>query len=832
MGCIFIDKVRKHNLVCGYNDYVIDISNPCVTGETLILTDKGYYRIDSLVGKEVNVWNGYRYSKVVPRITGHNQKMLHIELSNGMSLDCTEYHKWVLKDGSRVEANKLKIGDSLMKWEYPIIDTGSYDTKHDAYTNGFYSGDGTRNKSEICIYGNKDIVIPYLNSNHVLNQKKRKVVVLNEVPLGKTYVPSVDKSIKYRLEWLAGLIDSDGCINNYPCGISISSIDKDFLKKVQLMLSTLGCFSSVSIMHKAELKYLPKNNGSGENAEYYCKTSYRLNITSYYVTKLIEIGLKLHCVKIDSLSEVNNIRYATISSISKIDDEETVYCFTEPLNHTGVFNGIMTAQCAEYFANDGNSCLLQSINLYNIVEDKFTDNAHINYDKLKYLVRLSVDMMNQTQDYGYSMQPLDKNRKNIDDWRSIGLGVFALADMFIAMKVKYGSDESIKLVSDIFDVINMTALDESAELAKKYGTYGKYDWNKQKKSPIIKALLLSDEGKKVYNKIKINGLRNSSLISVAPTGTISLFMGKFSGGVEPLFRVGYDRTTHSGEDNNFVFRVFAHSVDDLLKLNNLPNTLTNEEIKKKFPWVVESQDITPIDRIRVQSVMQDYVDNAISSTINLPEGTSAEKIFDIYVNAWKQGLKGITVFVDNCKRGNILGVNKKEPEFKYDSITPISRRGVKEIGGATYRLRTACVDKMYLTVNKTDDGDIFEVFANPSAGCTSNIMTITRLVSMALRSGIKVEEIIKELSAMKCPACQALIRKGEKDIELSCGNAIAKALKLAYNTKETHSKVVEVDNVKEDDTSGLYECPECHHKTLKLEAKCAVCNYCGYSKCN
>ena len=488
--------------------------------------------------------------------------------------------------------------------------------------------------------------------------------------------------------------------------------------------------------------------------------------------------------------------------------------------------------CAEYFANDGNSCLLQSINLYNIVEDKFTDNAHINYDKLKYLVRLSVDMMNQTQDYGYSMQPLDKNRKNIDDWRSIGLGVFALADMFIAMKVKYGSDESIKLVSDIFDVINMTALDESAELAKKYGTYGKYDWNKQKKSPIIKALLLSDEGKKVYNKIKINGLRNSSLISVAPTGTISLFMGKFSGGVEPLFRVGYDRTTHSGEDKNFVFRVFAHSVDDLLKLNNLPNTLTNEEIKKKFPWVVESQDITPIDRIRVQSVMQDYVDNAISSTINLPEGTGAEKIFDIYVNAWKQGLKGITVFVDNCKRGNILGVNKKEPEFKYDSITPISRRGVKEIGGATYRLRTACVDKMYLTVNKTDDGDIFEVFANPSAGCTSNITTVTRLVSMALRSGIKVEEIIRELSAMKCPACQALIRKGEKDIELSCGNAIAKALKLAYSTKETHSKVVEVDNVKEDDTSGLYECPECHHKTLKLEAKCASCSYCGFSRCN
>lgn len=104
---------------------------------------------------------------------------------------------------------------------------------------------------------------------------------------------------------------------------------------------------------------------------------------------------------------------------------------------------------------------------------------------------------------------------------------------------------------------------------------------------------------------------------------------------------------------------------------------------------------------------------------------------------------------------------------------------------------------------------------------------------MAIRSGIKVNEIIKELSAMKCPACQALIRKGEKGIELSCGNAIAKALKMAYNEKSEPKQVKKVEVVEKDDnTNGLYECPECHHKTLKLEAKCAVCNYCGYSKCN
>lgn len=487
--------------------------------------------------------------------------------------------------------------------------------------------------------------------------------------------------------------------------------------------------------------------------------------------------------------------------------------------------------CAEYFGNDGNSCLLQSINLYNIVCNKFSDNVYIDYNKLERLVRLSIRMMNQTQDYGYDMLPLDKNRKNVDDWRSIGLGVFGLADMLIAMKIRYGSKEALDVISDIFNKINLWTLDESCNEAQRYGTFGKYDWEKQKESPIIKALLLSDEGKQIYDKIEKYGLRNSSLLSCAPTGTISLFMGRFSGGVEPLFRCGYDRTSHQGEHKDIVFRVFAHSIEDLLKYHNLPLTLSNEKIKEKFDWVVESEDITPIDRIATQSVMNEYIDNAISSTINLPNSATWQDIYDIYINAWRQKCKGITVFRDGCSRGNILGVNKKEETntFKYDSIEPISRRGVKEVSGKTYKLKTAC-SKMYLTVNKTDEGDVFEVFANITGGCTSNISSLCRLTSAALRSGMKVEKIIEELRAVSCPACQALRKKGEMDIELSCGNAIAKALEKAYNDKDKTSMVVE--KVKEESEDGLYECPECGQRTLRLEAKCVVCSNCSYSLCN
>jgi ribonucleoside-diphosphate reductase alpha chain len=477
--------------------------------------------------------------------------------------------------------------------------------------------------------------------------------------------------------------------------------------------------------------------------------------------------------------------------------------------------------CAEFFGNDGNSCNLQSINLYNIVENKFTSRAEIDYKKLDKLVRLSIKMLNQALEYGYSMQPLDKNRKCIDDWRSIGLGVFGLADMFIALGVKYGSELSIDITSELFDYINKVAIDESCNLTELYGTFGKYTWEETKKSPLIELLKFGN--KQLYEKVHKLGLANGTLLSIAPTGSLSLFMGGFSGGCEPLFKVSYDRTTHSTEDAGKTFKVYARSVKDLLEYNNLSLDLSTEEIKDKFSYVIESHEINPTDRVLLQAIMQGYVDNAISSTINLPEGTTAEEINSIYLFAWQQGLKGITVYVDGCKRGNILGVDKtkKDIDMVYDSIAPISRRETDEVDGKTYRLSTSCAKKMYLTINKTNDGDIFEVFANPSGGCISNVTTITRLVSMALRSGVKVNEIIDELSSSKCPACQNMRKEGNTKVSLSCGNAIADALRKAYDSGEVT-----------DNTDGLYECPECHKKTLRLEAKCSTCSNCGYSTCN
>ena len=837
-GAIFIDRVRGYNLLNGYKDYQIDVSNPCVTGDTLILTDCGYKRIDSLVGKSCNVWNGYQYSRVSPRITGYNQKMIRVYTSNGMSLDCTLYHKFVLSNGDRIKASELSIGDKLKKWEYPIVD--GFNTLSNAYTKGFYSGDGTEGREEIALYADKMSLIDRIAHSGFNTSCDRILCRLVPDSYDKSFVPDNTYSIASRLEWLSGIVDSDGTRNSKDGSISITSVNREFLSKVQLMLTTLGTHSTISISRESGDRLMPKNNGTGEYGYYKCKDCYRLSISAFYIKKLIDLGFTTYRVDLSNINPNRNAqRFVTIVDIEAIPDSNIVYCFNEPINHTGIFNGIMTAQCAEFFGNGYNSCNLESINLYNCIKNKFEDNAEIDFDKLEKLTRLGVRMLNDCLDYGRDMQPLDGNKKCIDKWRSIGLGVFGVADALIAMKIKYGSKEAFNFISDVFNHINIVSLDESCNIAKETKPFSMYDWSKTKESPIIQALLLSKEGKKVYNKIKKYGLANGTLLSIAPNGSISLMAGKLSGGIEPLFKIGYDRTTHSGEDKGVVFRVFARSVEDLLSHKGLPMTLTNEEIKKMFPWIVESQDIAPIDRISMQAITQEYVDNAISSTINLPPETGWKKIYEIYLNAWRQKLKGVTVFVDGCKRGNLLGVTKNGEDKKqeFDYIEPVNRRGVKEIASVTSRSKTACVPKFYTHVSKTDDGHVFEVFTNTSAGCTSNQNTITRLVSLALRSGIKVDEIIKELRANKCPACQALKRRGEKDIADSCGSVVANAIESAYNKDLSKSVEKRIETKESTDVVIKIKqervCPECKKSgTIVPEAHCWVCSSCGASGCN
>lgn len=348
----------------------------------------------------------------------------------------------------------------------------------------------------------------------------------------------------------------------------------------------------------------------------------------------------------------------------------------------------ITNPCGEFGGNAYNACNLGSINLYNMIDDKFGNAPFLNKEKFKQAVYDGIIALDEIVSYGYETQPLDENRTCIDDWRSLGLGLFGVADALVAMKLAYGSREASAFMENVIKIMLLSALRSSCDRAKMKGTFGRYRREATEKSPIIQMVKELDGG--LYEDIRTYGLRNGTLLAIAPTGTISLLMGSFSGGCEPLYKISYERSTHKMEEVNGSFRVYAHSVKDLLRYHHLPLTLTDDEIREKFPWVIESHDISFMDRVAMQAVMQKYVDNSISSTVNLKNDATPEDIWNIYLAAWESGCKGITVFRDGCRRGNILGVAAKKEE-KADGPKQAEGQPVcPECGGKNIRVEGHC----------------------------------------------------------------------------------------------------------------------------------------------
>lgn len=479
--------------------------------------------------------------------------------------------------------------------------------------------------------------------------------------------------------------------------------------------------------------------------------------------------------------------------------------------------------CAEYVGSAYNACNLASINLYNIVEAPFTSDAKINYEYFTELIETGVRALDEILDYGLDMQPLPENRQAVTDYRAIGLGIFGLADMLIALGIRYGSPESLKVIDEIMDHMQVTAITESAMLSKEKGSFAKYDYELIAKSRMFQGLPYE-----LKDLIKEHGLRNNSVLSIAPTGSLATMAG-ISSGVEPLYQVSYERTTHALEKEGKFFKVFAKSVEHLLKYEGFNDkniaAFDNAKIKEMFPFVVDAYDVTPSERIAVQATMQKYVDNAISSTLNMKESSTVQDVFDAYLQAWCSGCKGLTIFRENCERIAILSKPKEIAEQpKLNHITPVKRRSVGKTSGNTMVKHTACSPNIYVTVNTQDD-NVFEVFTNSSQGCQSNINTITRMASLALRSGVKVEEVVKELRSNTCSACTVVKSKGNKGVSVSCGAAIAEAI------EETYLDTQPVEYITEDCTEFL-PCPECGELTMLSSAKCPTCSSCGFSKCD
>lgn len=696
-GILFWDRITKYNLMSEDESFSYAGTNPCVTGDTLILTEFGYYPIAALVGQKVNIWNGYEWSEVVPRVTGTNQPIMKIDFSDGSSIKCTNYHKFIMSPGEdvRVEAKDLKVGDCICKSEFPIIEgTVTVDNKI-MYTKGFLAGDGTidsRGRNFIYLYGEKMNLLPHLDYEKFWDQtesSKRYCLQLDNskyiLMADKYYVPTSYNSISSRLAWLAGYMDADGTINSSSGSVSITSINRNLLEEVKLMLNTLGCTGVIGICKADRVASLPDGNGGYK--DYNCATSYRLTISAFYVNKLMQLGLRTNRLQLCSTSARESSRYPQVVSITNLGIAPVVYCVTDEIRHSVVFGGIRTANCGEEPLPAGGSCLLGAMNL----SEYYNKNLNIfEYSKFGRDVRTAVRYLNEVLDEGQELHPLQEQRDTVKELRQIGLGFMGLADLFIKMGIEYGSSKSLEVCHHIGYIMIYNAIRESVDLAAEKGEFEKCNPIKIMNSDFWKHNIgenpwISDIDKKsLVEDMMENGIRNSQLLTCAPTGTISTILN-ISGGIEPMFALHYTRTTKSLYGKDKTYTVYPNAVKDYMETANIDKLDSTHELPF---FMVTSRDIPWVNRINVQAAWQEHIDASISATINLPEDTTVDEIADLYTIAHENGLKGITIYRENCKRTAILNdtsSEKKEepkkevPEIVFDEMEKAVKKAISQL---------------------------------------------------------------------------------------------------------------------------------------------------------
>ncbi len=477
-----------------------------------------------------------------------------------------------------------------------------------------------------------------------------------------------------------------------------------------------------------------------------------------------------------------------------------------------------TNPCGEQPLLPYESCNLGSINL-GLMTKKQDGKTVIDYPKLLKTVETSVHFLDNVIDMNkYPLPEIDKTTKSN---RKIGLGVMGFADMLIDLGIQYNSEEAVKVAEEVMSFIDEKGKQFSIELAKKRGNFPNFEGS-------------------VYDKKGIPEIRNATVTTIAPTGTISMLAGA-SSGIEPHFSLVYKKTVLDGHDFfevNSRFEKIAKEKkfysQELMELISKSSSIKDihgipDDIKRVF---VTSHDIEPLWHIKIQSAFQKYVDNAVSKTVNFANSATKEDVANVFLLAHELDCKGVTVYRDGSRQLQVIEVtdsNKKTSDSSDKvNLKPIKPRKRPDFTqGITEKIRTGC-GNLYININ-SDEYGLCEVFARmgKSGGCAaSNNEVIGRLISVAFRAGIEPESIISQLKGIRCP----IPTWHEGEMVLSCADAIGKVI-------EKHTIGTTPKSEKNSDKISLDmgtppECPECG-SMLAMDSGCILCTNpsCGYSKC-
>ena len=470
-----------------------------------------------------------------------------------------------------------------------------------------------------------------------------------------------------------------------------------------------------------------------------------------------------------------------------------------------------TNPCGEQPLLPYESCNLGSINLARMIKPVSRQHFEVDWDKLRDITWKAVHFLDNVIDV--NKYPLQKIEEMTKANRKIGLGVMGWADMLLQIGIPYNSDRAIKLAEDMMGFIQREGRNASAAIAEERGVFPNY------------------QGSIYDGKIR---LRNATITTIAPTGTLSIIAG-CSSGIEPLFAVSFVRTVMEGtklievnpyfekiaKERGFWSRELMEKIADrgsIQEFDEIPN-----DIKAVF---VTAHDITPVEHVTMQAVFQKFVDNAVSKTVNFPRAATVKDVEDVYLLAYKLGCKGVTVYRDGSRGEQVLtkGTGQRAKGKEHidlrQKIVPMKRPEV--IKGTTRLMKTGC-GNLYVTINEDEEGHLFELFTSmgKAGGCAaSQSEAIGRLVSLAFRSNIEPDEVIKQLKGISCHSPIWL----DGGRILSCSDAIAKALEK-YRMKDD-SRTGEKYEV----VMLMGACPECGG-AIKHEGGCIVCHDCGFTEC-
>ncbi|MFH7324949.1 vitamin B12-dependent ribonucleotide reductase [Desulfurivibrio sp. C05AmB] len=471
-----------------------------------------------------------------------------------------------------------------------------------------------------------------------------------------------------------------------------------------------------------------------------------------------------------------------------------------------------TNPCGEQPLLPYESCNLGSINLANMVLD-----GKIDYQRLGDCVDTAVHFLDNVVDI--NKYPLAEIERVTKLNRKIGLGVMGFADLLVQLEIPYSSSEAVALAEEVMQFIDERALNASIGLGRARGSFPNFP-------------------ESVYGRRDpASPVRNATRTTIAPTGTISILAG-CSSGVEPLFAVAFLRRVM---DNDELFEVnprfeqtakqegfYSH---ELVKQIAHHGTLAGiEEIPLKYRRIFETaHDITPENHIEIQAAFQRHTNNAVSKTINFPHDANEEDVRRAYLLAYELGCKGVTIYRDGCRENQVLNIGKTDKKGAAAAVTPVPpQKPVKRdrpamLTGCTYQMTTGC-GPMYVTINQDEEKRLFELFntVGKAGGCAaSQCEAIGRLVSLAWRSGMAPEPMIKQMIGISCHKPAGF---GENKVT-SCADAIAQAIRRHLEMTNGHrdQSLAEANNI-------FGACPECGG-VIEHEGGCCVCHACGYSEC-